>query len=287
MSIRNLLAIDHDTEQQDADIAKAHQEAAEKAGRIDSMKATALYPCINSLPERSEFRNKIGILAELIEPNMRGFEGMPEFHSSLASSCYLTDHAYRIGSAAEVMVGEERADYYIVSISSPKWRFSPEQLESVSLVEFVDEFTNMFKFFGIDRECGSLLAFVHGYFDPLYRQFVLSFFGLADRAMAQRLGRLRGFPYFGGQELGRSPITIQPLADHPHSLYTLVQTDWPVKIDYLEEGKHRSVEFTGLIGDPYFAQSLLWRDRWDLASATVMIGLYVYDDRLMRLFATA
>jgi hypothetical protein len=282
MSIQNLLAIEHPDQHEQPEITSAHQEAAENAKRLDSMTAAALYPTINSLPVRSEFRSKIGILAEQIDPEMRGFEEMPVFHQSLASSCYLTDKAFRIGAAAEEMIGEKRAEYSIVSVSSREWRFSPEQLENVSLVEIVDEVENAFKWLGINRNSGSLLASIHGYFDPLCRQFALSIFGLVDQPMAQTIERLRGFPNFDGRAHGGDQIIIRPLSDYARPLSTLVQTDWPAKISYLKNGKLQFIKFDGLISDPYLAPSLAWRDRWDLESSTVMIGLFVHNDKLRR-----
>lgn len=281
-SPRNLFALDLPNEQEHPDAAKAHMKAAERARSVDHESASALYAVINGLHERSEFRDQIGVLAERLDPDMRDlFDDGTEFHPTLASSCYLTDVAHRVGLAADTMIGQNKAEYSIVLMSSASWRFSPEQLSDLSLVELVDEVYDTFEFLRIDKDCGNLLAFVHVYFDPLNREFALSFRGLADQPMASAIEHLRHFPRFNSRLEAGSQITIYPLAEHALPLSALVQTDWPVRVRYVEEGKPRFVEFSGGIAHPYLAPSLVWRDRWDLDQATLMIGFHVTDDRLI------
>ena len=278
-----LLHIDHVDETEHPDVAKAHREATAMARQVDCENASALYPVINSLPYHSEVRNKLGVLAEELDPEMREWmEWQPEFLGTLASSGYLTDAANRIGPAVEAMVGPSREEFSIVSVSSTAWRSSPEQLENLSLVEFVDEIADTFAFLGVNKECGALLGFVHGCYYPLDREFALTLVGIADKPMTEAISKLRGLPSFVGKGGGVDLIDIQPLTSYARPLTTLVQTDWPIRISYLDGNEHELLELDGGVGHPYLAPSLLFRDRWDLSQAMLMIGLYVQDDRLMR-----
>jgi hypothetical protein len=263
--------------------AEAFKNASEIASNMDNKKATLLYGPINAISGETELKSKLGKLAYVIEPAfLEWIDDQPVFHRSLASSAYLNHEAYQIGLAARALVGKNQVEFSVVSICPYEWWFSPEELEDLSLDEFMEEIADTFAYLGINSDCGCLMAFIHGYFDPLSEVFKLSLFGLADKRMVEAIGRLRGFPRFKDRDGKGDCITIQPLANYSLPLTSLVQINWLVKISYEEAGKQRLVELDGEIDHPYLAPSLLWRDRWDLASATLTIGLYTYDSCLRR-----
>ncbi len=173
------------------------------------------------------------------------------------------------------------------------WERTPEQLALTDPNKLLAPFRTDLYRNGAAENDGWLVAFLHGEFDPVAQVSRLHVHGGCSSEMVPVLDRLRSVSnYRSTPQLpdgSWSPvyrrvwIARQPLHSMPDPITYLMQSFWPSRPIYVDaDGKRRRVRQKQAIREPFHSQMLLWFDRWHLKDLTLLIGLRVTQDGLIR-----
>jgi hypothetical protein len=162
------------------------------------------------------------------------------------------------------------------------WDFTPETLHQADPKKLLERFRSQLRRKGSDNAVGSLIAGLHGEFEPEAGIYQLHLHGLADREMIEILDSLRPMPAYRRRPLVTSPIRIarQPLEDLPYPLGYPFKSYWPSR-RIGPVGDHGAIKRERdhrRIPEVYHSQVLLWLDRWSLTDTILLMNMRVGTD---------
>jgi hypothetical protein len=256
----------------------------------DTMRAKLLRKAIDKFPNQIDVAHARRLAWKLERSGETG-----ENQHSPASSLHMGHRRYRICGAlwklADATPAEEEPAKFTVIPTT--WEFAPGNLSEADPVAMMAAFRTDLYGAGASAECGWLIAFIHGEFDPAGNVFRLHIHGLASRSLVPVLDKLRKRPRYKSVKAlpdgklcpvnTRVWITRKPLTNLPAPLTYLVKSYWPSRpIFFTDEGKRIRARQQQRITEPYHSQALLWMDRWKVADLSLMIGLRATRTGLIR-----
>ena len=132
---------------------------------------------------------------------------------------------------------------------------------------------------------GSLMAGLHGAYDPATDSYPLHHHAIAKGGMIDALDGLRNLGMYkpaqphDGRDAARTPVLIsnRPLTNMPEPLTYILQRWWPLRETYLsDDGIRRAYRHSrrAIRGEPE-AEYLMFLDRWRLEDLILTINMQV------------
>lgn len=179
------------------------------------------------------------------------------------------------------------------TILGRSWEIDPQDLAGFNPVTALRAFRADLYRAGLAQVDGWLFAAWHGEYDPVAGVFRLHLHILCNATMVWVIDRLRPMANYvfserlpdGGWDpvYRRIRINRQPLHSLPTPLTYLLQSFWPSRpILVTDEGSRCRVRKKRAIPEPYASMVLVWLDRWSLQDLTLLVGLRVTREGLIR-----
>lgn len=218
-------------------------------------------------------------------------QGTDEFET-LASRVYMRGLRVKVGGAVWQLVDSEPG-CTTCTILGRSWEVAPDRLTDVDPIALLRAFRADLYRAGLAGSGGWLFAVWHGEYDPIAGIFRLHLHIVCSPAMIPVIDGLRSASNYkfasslpdGGWDpvYRRIRINRKDLHSLPDPLTYLLQSFWPSRpILITEVGSRRRVRQKRAIPEPYHSMVLTWLDRWSLKDMTLLVGLRVTREGLIR-----
>lgn len=254
---------------------------------VDRLRSSALLRTIASHPHLLDVR-RATTLARTLSINATGTDEI----ASIASRVHMRTLRINVPGALWQLVDSEPG-CTTCTVIGRSWEVAPEDLCWFNPVAALSGFRGGLYRVGLAETNGWLFAAWHGEYDPIANVFRLHLHIVCNPAMVRVIDRLRPMAnYVFAERLPdgdwdpvyrRIRINRQPLHSLPTPLTYLLQSFWPSRpILVTDEGKRRRVREKRAIPEPYASIVLTWLDRWSLQDITLLVGLRVTSEGLIR-----
>lgn len=207
--------------------------------------------------------------------------------TTIASSRYMHRHRRKIGGELWRLHGEGRERGCVATLMPAGHLCAPTELGGIEPGQLSAQVRSALFRAGLGGADGFLFVGLHGEYDPLTGRFQLHFHlygvGGALDAVRRLCQQARYKPQMAANpDRARSPVQIRkaPLTHLPDPLTYLVQSWWPSRRRFNEDGTRVAKPRRERIPEPAHSEYLLWLDRWRLQDIVLMIGLRVINGRL-------
>jgi hypothetical protein len=200
---------------------------------------------------------------------------------TLASSVHFRElRRQHIGGLLECFAVFDDANLSEFTLINENWLVTPQELWALRASTLVRQLRTHLERAGVNAIQGTLVAYLHGEFDPISGMFQLHFHGVATAAKAAALMRLvrkpdgtpRGWGYVRTCT-GSAPICRQAIRDRVWQFSYLLKSYWPSRrITIGDDGKAVRDEYPMRIAEPIHSLVLLWLDREKVADMRLLTG---------------
>lgn len=287
MSGRNITSLPAPPRQYLVDRACPDFETVPECQAEDARRSRALLRTIAARPLQLDVCRATRLARSL----MLNGTGSDEIET-LASRVYMRTQRINVPGALWQLVDSEPG-CTTCTIIGRSWEVAPEVLWQFDLTAALAAFRADLYRAGLAEAVGWLFAAWHGEYDPIANVFRLHLHIVCNAAMVPVIDRLRPMAnYVFAQHLPdgswdpvyrRIRINRQPLHSLPNPLTYLLQSFWPSRpILVTEDGRRNRVRQKRSIPEPYRSMVLTWLDRWSLQDITLLVGLRVTGQGLIR-----
>lgn len=287
MSGRNISNAPLPSRKYRVDIVCPNFESLAACQAEDRRRSRALLRTTVSHSDLSEVR-RAAALAPSLEINAIGIDEVP----TLASRVHMRTLRINVAGALWQRVSSEPG-CTTCTIIGRSWEVSASELRWFNPVSALAAFRADLNRAGLVGSGGWLFAAWHGEYDSMAGVFRLHLHIVCNAAMVPVIDGLRSqdnyrfAPYLPDGRpdpvYRRIRINRQALTNLPDPLTYIMQSFWPSRpVFFTEEGKRVRVREKRPIPEPYHSFVLTWLDRWSLRDITMLVGLRLTRDGLIR-----
>lgn len=253
----------------------------------DRHRSRALFRTIAGSPDQLDTSRAMR-LARTLMINSAGTEVL----QTLASRVYMRNQRINVSGALWQLVDSERG-CTTCTVIGRSWEVAPEDLWQFNPAAALAAFRADLYRAGLAEAGGWLFAVWHGEYDHVANVFRLHLHIVCSGTMVPVIDALRPMANYvfaptlpdGSWDpvYRRIRINRKPLHSLPNPLTYLLQSFWPSRpILVTPEGRRRRVRQKRAIPEPFGSMVLTWLDRWSLQDMTLLVGLRVTRNGLIR-----